>query len=102
MVETESVANHPAMAWAESINRRVRDNVEKQNVNEENQQNEEHRHMKIKNEMKMQKWNENEMKIQQQQQKPPQRFSQAKYHRWEFLTFWFKKMIAEVLLVLPL
>ena len=28
-------------------------------------------------------------------------FSQAKYHRWEFLTFDFKKMITEVLLVLP-
>ena len=28
---------------------------------------------------------------QQQQQKPPQRISQAKYHRWEFLTFDFKK-----------
>ena len=35
------------------------------------------------------------MKI--QQQKPPRRFSQAKYHRWKFLTF--KKMITEVLLV---
>ena len=34
------------------------------------------------------------------QQKPHRRFSQAKYHRWEFLTF-FKKMITEVL-VLPL
>ena len=39
---------------------------------------------------------------QQQQQKPPQRISQAKYHRWEFLTFDLKKMITEVLLVLPL
>ena len=38
----------------------------------------------------------------QQQQKSPRRFSQAKYHRWEFLTFRFKKMITEVLLVLPL
>ena len=28
---------------------------------------------------------------QQQQQKPPQRISQAKYHRWEFLTFDLKK-----------
>ena len=36
------------------------------------------------------------------QQKPPRRFSQAKYHRWEFLTFRFKKIITEVLLVLPL
>ena len=42
------------------------------------------------------------MKI-QQQQKPPRRFSQAKYHRWEFLTFRFKKkMITEALLILPL
>ena len=40
----------------------------------------------------------------QQQQKPPWRFSQAKYHRWEFLLGWapIKKMITEVLLVLPL
>ena len=52
--------------------------------------------MKIKNEMKN---INNKMKI---QQKPPRRFSQAKYHRWEFLTFRFKKMITEVLLVLPL
>ena len=44
----------------------------------------------------MQKLNE------EQEQKPPWRFSQAKYHRWEFLTFDFKKMITEVLLVLPL
>ena len=29
-----------------------------------------------------QNWGENEMKV---QQKPPQRFFQAKYHRWEFL-----------------
>ena len=35
-------------------------------------------------------------------QKPPRRFSQAKYYRWEFLTFDFKKMITEVVLVLPL
>ena len=41
------------------------------------------------------------MKI-QQQQKPPRGFSQAKCHRWEFLTFDFKKMITEMLLVLPL
>ena len=47
------------------------------------------------------------MKIQQQNedqqltsQKPHWRFSQAKYHCWEFLTF--KKIITEVLLVLPL
>ena len=39
---------------------------------------------------------------QQQEQKPPQRFSQAKYHHWEFLTFDLKKMITEVLLVLLL
>ena len=40
----------------------------------------------------------------QQQQKPPWRFSQPKYHRWEFLLGWLpiKKMITEVLLVLPL
>ena len=38
----------------------------------------------------------------QQQQKPPRRFSQAKYHWREFLTFRFKKMITKVLLVLPL
>ena len=39
----------------------------------------------------------------QQQQNSPRRFSQAKYHHWEFLTFDFKKkMIPEVLLVLPL
>ena len=38
--------------------------------------------MKIKIEMKIK--NENEMKILQQQE-TPQRFSQAKYHRWEFL-----------------
>ena len=37
--------------------------------------------MKIKNGMKI-------------QQKPPRRFSQAKYHRWEFLTF-KKKMITK-------
>ena len=43
----------------------------------------------------------NKMKI-QQQQKPPRRFFQAKYHRWEFLTFRFKKMITEVLLILLL
>ena len=43
----------------------------------------------------------NEMKI-QQQQKPPRRFFQAKYHRWELLTFRFKKMITEVLLILLL
>ena len=36
--------------------------------------------MKIKNQMK----NNNKMKI---QQKPPWRFSQAKYHHWEFLNF---------------
>ena len=42
------------------------------------------------------------MKIQQQQQKPPRRFSKAKYHRWEFLTFDLKKMVTEVLLLLPL
>ena len=41
------------------------------------------------------------MKI-QQQKKPPRGFFQAKYHRWDFLTFDFKKMITEVLLVLPL
>ena len=41
------------------------------------------------------------MKI-QQQQKPPRRFSQAKYHRSEFLIFDLKKMVTEVLLVLPL
>ena len=34
------------------------------------------------------------------QQKPSRRFPQATYHRWEFLTF--RKMITEVLLVLPL
>ena len=52
--------------------------------------------MKIKNE------NE-DIKMKCQQQKPPWRFSQAKYHRWEFLTFRFKKkMITEVLLILPL
>ena len=39
---------------------------------------------------------------QQQQQKPPRGFSQVKYHRWEFLTFGFKKMITQVLLVLLL
>ena len=38
----------------------------------------------------------------QQQQKSLRRFSQAKYHHWEFLTFDLKKMITEVLLVLPL
>ena len=48
MVENESVANHSAMGWAESIkwgvktpeivHRRVRDDVEKQNVNENNKQ----------------------------------------------------------------
>ena len=40
----------------------------------------------------------------QQQQKPPCRFSQTKYHRWEFLLSWLliKKMITEVFLVLPL
>ena len=36
----------------------------------------------------------------QQQQTPPQRFSLAKHHRWEF--FILKKMITEVLLILPL
>ena len=44
------------------------------------------------------------MNGQQQQltsQKPPRRFSQAKYYCWEFLTFDFKKMTKEVLLVLP-
>ena len=51
----------------------------------------------MKNNNKMKIKNEDEMKI---QQKPPRRFSQAKYHRWEFFTF--KKMITEVLLVLPL
>ena len=35
-------------------------------------------------------------------QKSPRRFSQAKYHCWEFLTLDFKKMIKEVLLLLPL
>ena len=34
------------------------------------------------------------------QQKPSRRFPQATYYRWEFLTF--RKMITEVLLVLPL
>ena len=51
--------------------------------------------------MRIQQQNEDtEMKL-QQQQKPPRRFSQAKYHRWEFLTFAFKEMITEMLLVLP-
>ena len=55
MVENESVANHSAMDWAESIkwgvkaaaivHGRVRDSVEKQW--EEQQQNEEHWQMKI-------------------------------------------------------
>ena len=45
--------------------------------------------------------NKNEMKI-QQQQKAPRRFSQANYHRWEFLTLDFKKIITKVLLALPL
>ena len=36
------------------------------------------------------------------QQKPPRRFSQAKYYLSDFLTFDFKKMITELLLVLPL
>ena len=50
--------------------------------------------MKIKNE---------EQKINEQKhQNYPWRFSQAKYHRRVFLTFDFKKMIPEVLLVLPL
>ena len=64
MVENESVANHSAMGWAESIkwgvktpaivHRRVRDDVEKQNVNEEHQQTKSNNNkMKIKNEMKM-------------------------------------------------
>ena len=38
--------------------------------------------------------------LQPTSQKSPGRFSQAKYHRWEFLTFDFKKMITEVSLVL--
>ena len=39
--------------------------------------------------MKIQKLNEEQ---QLTSQKPPQRFSQAKYHRWEFLTFRFIKI----------
>ena len=31
-------------------------------------------------------------------QKPPWRFSQAKYHSWEFLTFDFKKIITELII----
>ena len=50
---------------------------------------------RYKNKTKIQKRNE-------EQQKPPRRFSQIKYHHWEFLSFDFTKMIAEVLLVLPL
>ena len=48
----------------------------KQPGNEMNSKNK----MRIKNKMKN---INNKMKI---QQKPPRRFSQAKYHRWEFLT----------------
>ena len=56
--------------------------IEKQPGNEMKNNNSK---MKIKNEMK----NNDKMKNknEQQQQKSPWRFSQAKYHRWEFLTF---------------
>ena len=59
MVENEGVANHPAMCWAESIKQDVKNSGDsprkgeeqrrKEILNEE-QQNEEHRQMKIKNE----------------------------------------------------
>ena len=55
--KNESVANHSAMGWAESVkwgvktpaivHGRVRDDVEKKNVNEQQQQNEEPGQMKI-------------------------------------------------------
>ena len=48
--------------------------------------NEEHRQMKNNDKMKI----KNEMKI-NNNKKPPRRFSQAKYHGCEFLTFDFKK-----------
>ena len=105
MVENESVANHSAMGWAESIkwgvktpaivHGRVRDNVEKQNVNEKKSTNDSK--MKIKNEMKN---INNKIKI---QQKPPRMSSQGKYYRWEFLTL--KEIIIQnqnLILALPL
>ena len=52
---------------------------------------------KMKNSNKM-----NEKRQQQEQKTPPWWFSHAKYHRLEFLTFRFKKMITEMLSVLPL
>ena len=84
MVENESVANHSAMGWTERqngsknlaiVHRRVRDDVEKK--------------MWMKS---IDKWRITTKKWRSTSQKPPEVLP-GKYHRWEFLTFDFKKWI---------
>ena len=75
--------------WCRKANEMWMKKINKMKIQQQNE-------MKWRSKMKWRSRNENEdqkwkTKIQQHLKKPPRRFFQAKYHRWEFLAFRFKK-----------